>query len=395
MNTIFVQIASYRDPELPKTLKSILDNADHPDNLHICICLQYCRQDSFNDDLKPYFNHPNIKIIGVDYIHSKGACWARNKIQQYYNNETYTLQIDSHHRFIKGWDTKLINMYIQLQSSGYKKPLITAYPPNYDPITEYRSNSIDMIVFDHFSKEGVVLTRPEPIPDLSKPAPARFFAGGFSFTTGMMCIEVQHNPDYYFYGEEISIAARAYTYGYDLFHPNEIILWHEYTRKGKSKHWDDDKEWYLKNNQSLLLNQKLFGIGMEREEFHQYGFGTERTLEDYENYIGIKFNTKQVSEECFKGLIPNKNNTNYTYHIKSKIEFNRYHLPSNYEFICLTLLNEDRQQIYRKDYYERYTEQIIQFNINTQIEEQPIYYVIWGYNNGWVGQPIEGRLMFD
>ena len=31
--TIFIQIASYRDPELPITLKSCIDNANNPENL--------------------------------------------------------------------------------------------------------------------------------------------------------------------------------------------------------------------------------------------------------------------------------------------------------------------------------------------------------------------------
>ena len=36
--SIFIQIASYRDPELRPTLKDLLDKADNPDRLHICVC---------------------------------------------------------------------------------------------------------------------------------------------------------------------------------------------------------------------------------------------------------------------------------------------------------------------------------------------------------------------
>ena len=58
--------------------------------------------------------------------------------------------------------------------------------------------------------------------------------------TGQWCIEVPYDPDYYFHGEEISLAVRSYTWGYDLFHPHKIIAWHEYTRKRitlSSKYW--------------------------------------------------------------------------------------------------------------------------------------------------------------
>ena len=45
-----------------------------------------------------------FKIIDIDYKDSQGVCWARNTIQQYYEDEEYTLQLDSHHRFVPNWD---------------------------------------------------------------------------------------------------------------------------------------------------------------------------------------------------------------------------------------------------------------------------------------------------
>ena len=36
-NKIFIQIASYRDPQLVPTIKSILENAKKPENLVFCI----------------------------------------------------------------------------------------------------------------------------------------------------------------------------------------------------------------------------------------------------------------------------------------------------------------------------------------------------------------------
>ncbi len=82
---------------------------------------------------------------------------------------------------------------------------------------------------------------------MTEPIPARFYSAHFAFTVGQFCKEVPHDPEYYFHGEEISIAVRAYTWGYDLFHPHKVIAWHEYTRKGRTKQWDDDKEWWEKN----------------------------------------------------------------------------------------------------------------------------------------------------
>ena len=49
---------------------------------------------------------------------------------------TYTLHLDSHHRFIQNWDEELINMYNKCKEMGSDKPLITGYLPHFDPDTE-------------------------------------------------------------------------------------------------------------------------------------------------------------------------------------------------------------------------------------------------------------------
>ena len=41
MKSIFVQIASYRDPQLVPTIKDLISNAKHPENLKICIAHQH------------------------------------------------------------------------------------------------------------------------------------------------------------------------------------------------------------------------------------------------------------------------------------------------------------------------------------------------------------------
>jgi hypothetical protein len=127
-NTIFIQIASYRDPELLPTLKDCIDKAKYPENLRFGIAWQHCLEDEW-DNLDEYKDDSRFKIIDIDYKDSKGACWARNKIQQEYNDEKYTLQLDSHHRFIQDWDDELIQIIEQLQLKGHEKPFINILYP--------------------------------------------------------------------------------------------------------------------------------------------------------------------------------------------------------------------------------------------------------------------------
>jgi len=97
MSTIFIQIASFRDPQLNPTLEDMINKSKYPQNLRIGICNQYNVEDEFN--LDNYRNDDRFKIIDVLDVDSLGVCWARNQVQQLYDNEEYTLQIDSHMRF--------------------------------------------------------------------------------------------------------------------------------------------------------------------------------------------------------------------------------------------------------------------------------------------------------
>lgn len=307
MKLIFIQIASYRDPELIPTLKDCIDKAKYPDNLRFGICRQYNPEDKF-DELTDILDD-RFKVIDVPYLEAKGVCWARNQVQQLYSGEDYTLQLDSHHRFAQDWDDILFEMMDMLVASGHKKPLLTAYLPSYDPEDDpkARVKTPWKMDFDRFIPEGAVFFLPSSIDNwkqMSLPVPARFYSAHFAFTFGSFCTEVQHDPDYYFHGEEISIAVRAYTHGYDLFHPHRLVVWHEYTRKNRNKHWDDHsiqklrkepvkdkKPWHVMNTESHLRNRKLFEMdGLAKDiDFGEYDFGTDRSVRDYEKYAGIHF----------------------------------------------------------------------------------------------------------
>ncbi len=217
---IFIQIASYRDPELLPTLRDCISKSKFPENLVFSIAWQHTKEDEW-DNLDEFKDDPRFKIIDIDYKESKGACWARNTLQQQYAEEQYTLQLDSHHRFVDNWDEELINMYEGLRSKGYEKPLITSYISSYNPETDPDGRTMVpwKMNFDRFIPEGAVFFLPASIDnhkELTEPIPARFYSAHFAFAAGSFVKEVPHDPEYYFHGEEISIAVRAYTWGYDL-----------------------------------------------------------------------------------------------------------------------------------------------------------------------------------
>jgi hypothetical protein len=297
MSTIFVQIASYRDAELLPTLRDCIAKAAHPEGLRFGICWQHDK----TENLGKFLSDPRFRVISIPYQESKGVCWARNAIQSLYAGETYTLQLDSHHRFVPGWDSKLIAM---LESLDSEKAILTAYAPHYDPRKARLPKSVPWkIAFDKFTRDGRLLTRPSFIQnhhDLVRPIRARFYSAHFAFTIGAFCEDVKHDPSLYFLGEEITIAVRAFTHGYDLYHPHQIIVWHEYTRNYRRKHWDDHNgsvdPWHVRDSAAGDRIATLLGQRCAALDLGEFGLGTSRSLSDYEQYAGINFKLRQVQE---------------------------------------------------------------------------------------------------
>jgi hypothetical protein len=412
--TVFIQLASYRDPELLPTLRDCISKAKYPENLVFSISWQHSKDDAW-DNLDEFKDDPRFKIIDIDYLDSRGACWARNLLQLNYDNEEYTLQLDSHHRFVENWDEECIGMIKQLQKKGYKKPLLTGYIPSYDPSNDpgARINTPWKMIFDRFIPEGAIFFLPASIDnylELTEPIPSRFYSAHFCFTLGQFVREVPHDPDYYFHGEEISIAVRAFTNGYDLFHTHKVVAWHEYTRRGRTKQWDDDPKWVEKNNFCHRRNRQLFGMDGEikNSSFGKYDLGSERTLREYEKYAGISFSKRGVTQYTLDNNLPQKfimSDEEFDNSImsifKHCIDIYPHQVPLNdYKFWVVAFENKNGETIYRQDAdineinrmkqdIDGYSKVWRTFNIT----EKPTKWIVWPYsiNKGWCDK-IEGTI---
>lgn len=264
---IYVQIASYRDPQLIPTVQSLISNATEPSELRIVIAHQYLNENVDGlDDV--------AEIIYIPHEQSKGACWARHLLNEKYNGEEYTLQLDSHHRFAKGWDTTCIEMLESLPG----KPVLTSYIPSYDPETDSRIENPWCMEIDPNQPLDIPCFRPY-YSNHKKPKPTYLFSGHFVFARGQFIKDVPYDPELYFHGEEITMAARAYCAGYDLYHPHKVVAWHEYTRKGRVKQWDDDSEWWKIDVSSKEKVRKILS--------GEISIDGERTLAEFKQHIGI------------------------------------------------------------------------------------------------------------
>lgn len=295
MASIFVSIAAYRDPELVKTIHSLLDNADRPEDIVIGVLSQDHRN-----------KHPDLSFVpNLRYkkIHSKfarGAGYARKLVMEMYDGEDYFFQTDSHMRFEPHWDTKMLAMMEQAQQdAGTDKVILSQFPAPYKPHTDGGEGKIlgDKDFWDRPSWTSVVFTfygawagNREEIEDRSKPHKSHTVLAAMIFAPGIFVKEIPYDERITFMGEELCIAIRAYTRGWQIYAPNEMLMWHYYDRKSV-KVWTQiedssreyswkDLEWASKKVQESVL------MGIEEGIF---GIGSNEKYIEYQEMIGIDF----------------------------------------------------------------------------------------------------------
>jgi hypothetical protein len=303
--SIFIQIPSYRDFELNKTVANAIDTASGLNKLsfgiHNCVL--------FDGEIEVRDNSPSwVEINSTTSIapNNIGVNVSRSVANSFYKDEEYYLQIDSHMRFVKDWDISMINGVIQYQSMGLSKPLITQYPPAYtyeDDGTEKHHYAEPFYQCGIWFEENAQQFKDTLVPTQTSRVMSdscgyiKSISGGFIFTLGEFA-KIKPNPKIAFWGEETLIAARAFTHGFDLVMPfthNVCHLYHSGQTFAKTRRhhvWADFSEiWSTMDMESKKEYKRIF----QERIVGEFGFGEERTLEEYEEFSGLNFATGMIS----------------------------------------------------------------------------------------------------
>merc|ERR1719271_1827388 len=74
----------------------------------------------------------------------------------------------------------------------------------------------------------------------ARPVPTPWIAAGYFMARGELLQEVPFDPlnPWIFMGEELSLTARAWTSGYDVYAPNATLISHWYERRHLPKFWE-------------------------------------------------------------------------------------------------------------------------------------------------------------
>ena len=307
---IYISIASFCDPYLLHTVQDACDKATFTHDLIFGIIDQHPVHRGA--DLRALAGTSHLRYSHIYPTESRGVCWARSLAFALYQDEKYLLQIDSHMLFEPGWDVQLITQ-LQALHDRSQQPIVSTYPYGFE--FENERAVVKIVV----SNKTTLVLRPHPDTQLSsQSATLRFRAehvftrepvrgchvsGGFIFTYGRFVYEVPYDPYLYFHGEEQSLAVRAYTRGWDIFHPPHIPLFHLYKLPNTAHtahHWHPEWEKqrdFKFTDLTLLAKVRLMDLLYQRRSLGVYGLGQQRSLADYAQFSGIDYANQTLQRE--------------------------------------------------------------------------------------------------
>ena len=245
--TIFLMIASYRDFQCRETIASAYSRADHPERLYVGAvdqtvpgdvgCLDFeipCSQDP-TQIVCQYINQ--ISVYHMDAQYATGPVTARHVGDRMYRGEYFVMQMDAHCKFVRHWDTLLIDQWRSTRNemavlTSYLSDVQGSFTPEGDSTRNTRpiqcNSDYEGAMPARYLRHGAQPEAPPVILDMPQMQP--FWAAGFSFSRGHFKIRVPYDAyqPMVFQGEEIAIGIRGFTYGYDFYAPKDSVVFHEY-----------------------------------------------------------------------------------------------------------------------------------------------------------------------
>lgn len=305
-SSIFVSIAAYRDSELGPTLRSLFESAQHPKRVVVGVVLQLDEtvDQAILDNLPTteWWMTSNVNIMRIRARHARGPCYARELCQKLYDDEDYVLQTDSHMRFRSNWDTYLIEQLRKCQFPN--KSMLTTYPVGYKLPNEIpdETRATLLVPWKFDQGDGMLRQRARLLKPRETRVPCHLYAAGFNFAHSSVVRDVPYDGrlQYLFFGEELSMAVRLYTHGYDLFAPPETVCYHLWSRSHRPTPLQEDVSPQIKHKREAQRNEAR-EVVLQQLRGQGRGLGTERTASEFAKMIGVNFEEQSIDVNASLG----------------------------------------------------------------------------------------------
>ena len=316
-STIFIGIASYKDPLLSHTVLHALEQAKDKSRIRFGVVDQ-C-EPSYQWGRMDATVARQVHYLWVDPLRARGTCFARALTHTLYHGETIYLQIDAHMHFPLHWDQWVEEVLLD-RMAVTPRCVVSSYPPSMvkDASGEWTiEGHPPQTVITHrvnenatFGGRGIYLDfgawahhgRTEPIR-------GHHVAGGMMIAPGSFIEQFPYDPQLYYLGEEQMLALRLYTHGWTIWHPVDNPIGHRYNDHQNPEirpvHWSDDPNgerpishlvWENRSYQRQRYLVGLQGYG------GVYGLGSIRTIQDFATEFGVDYLRRSINYDIARSL---------------------------------------------------------------------------------------------
>lgn len=298
MKTIFVNIASFRDPLLAATIQSLMMNESGRNKIVYGIFEQTRLEDSLIRRMPSYVSAPNVRYKRIDPEYSDGVVWARSINAMQIFEEQFMYQVDSHMLFDKDWDNFLIWDYEQAKNiANTDKIILTTGTKNY----EYFGNTLtkhnverDITVnfkYFQFAKSLILRTHGKWIEGTDTVTPGIHTIAGNFFVPTKWVKEVGYNTNLFFDAEEQYMSISSLLAGYKIYHQRKI----------KCYHYLDSAKSLTRHDVEPVVNELKRNANLERERRelinYIYSLGEEK-LNYYKSLTGVDYINRKLEERA-------------------------------------------------------------------------------------------------
>jgi hypothetical protein len=276
--SIFVLLVNPSDRDCQATVNDLFVKASHPGRIFLGI------YQAGNDPLAapPGIEPTQIRLVRQTSNIFPGASAARHAAQELFAGEDYILIGESHMRFVTGWDYKCIGM---LERCASPSPVLSNHPAYFAPpniveelaLPTYLKAAHTTGTSDiHIEAERLSIAPGEPLR-------GAFVSTSFLFARGDFFSRVPFDP-YIDEGQaEISLSARLYTHGFDVYHPAKVLAY----RLPVETHLGAPNPECGKMRFAYMRNALTHTIPEYLTDLDQYTFGVARSLDAFERFSGV------------------------------------------------------------------------------------------------------------
>eukprot|EP00927_Polykrikos_kofoidii_P022115 TRINITY_DN20719_c0_g1_i1.p1 TRINITY_DN20719_c0_g1~~TRINITY_DN20719_c0_g1_i1.p1 ORF type:complete len:639 (+),score=102.05 TRINITY_DN20719_c0_g1_i1:170-2086(+) len=344
--TIFLTVAAYRDWNCDMTIGQALRHAKEPDRIHVAIVEMNCRvdpcvtgtgwgntrrivpakpdEDCYDElmkqpDLSRHLKAGRVKTLRLNESQALGPFFSRYLATKMFQGQSYIVQVDAHSKFLDNWDALVISQLKKTPS--FPRSIISNYPPSAVPSHETPSALCSVHFADGIVRLDHGFRRFKTSID-DRPRHSMYVAAGFFAAHASLLTDSPFDPylPFIFMGEEITMSARFWTSGWDIYAPSMDVVSHEYVRKESPKYWETVDRIYGTGTQNAIVP-----IVMQRirnllkwpndpprfptsllYEADKYGLGKNRSLESFWENGGIDLEHQRVNMPhwCLDGKAP-------------------------------------------------------------------------------------------